>query len=470
MTRVDKRLLAEEPLYGPPASSNNTIPVFDGTTGKLVKDSGVSIADIGSGTVQTVAPGTGILVDNTNPANPSVSVGPSLAGIIPQTGPRGGLMSIVGGNNVYLGDNARDVVNQQELAAYYKGLRDSAINFNASGSAGTLVKTHIFVVGDSKVGYSDPTHTIIQNYADWIQMGQVLTFNIPSTGGGQNTYWLDNTAAPAILGSGAWPLCKLVIIDIGTNERAPGANGGAQTAAQTENNLMSFISKLRNTGAGGRSPDNLSIVIMGQTPGNTESPNFQNEVLMRELDTIYRRVAKNTNSVFVDQRGRFPRPHYDAGWMDDLYTLDPMYGHTSVHPLLTGSVIRQQVLLDVLFPEVAVMRWNVPVFQSLIYDNGWTTWSAGNGVRAFKIKNRVSWEGLARAGTLTAGTQIGHLAVTAGWAPLANKFFPTQRDGSSLGNFYVHATGTVNIQGTWITDGWVGFDSVTYRVGGPVLS
>lgn len=49
MTKVDKRLLAEEPVYGPSASEDNTVAIFDGTTGKLVKDSGILIADIGSG-------------------------------------------------------------------------------------------------------------------------------------------------------------------------------------------------------------------------------------------------------------------------------------------------------------------------------------------------------------------------------------------------------------------------------------
>lgn len=51
MTKVNKLLLEEEPVYGPSSSADNTVAIFDGTTGKLVKDSGILIEDIGSGDV-----------------------------------------------------------------------------------------------------------------------------------------------------------------------------------------------------------------------------------------------------------------------------------------------------------------------------------------------------------------------------------------------------------------------------------
>lgn len=51
MTKVNRLLLEEVPVYGPSSSLNNTLPVFDGTTGKLIKDSGILIADVGTGDV-----------------------------------------------------------------------------------------------------------------------------------------------------------------------------------------------------------------------------------------------------------------------------------------------------------------------------------------------------------------------------------------------------------------------------------
>lgn len=51
MTKVNRLLLEEEPVYGPSSVVNERVPVFDGTSGKLLKDSGKLISEIGSGDV-----------------------------------------------------------------------------------------------------------------------------------------------------------------------------------------------------------------------------------------------------------------------------------------------------------------------------------------------------------------------------------------------------------------------------------
>lgn len=63
-------------VTGPASAANNRIALFDGTTGKLIKDGGASLTDF----LESVVAGTGITVDNTDPQNPTISADAAEAG------------------------------------------------------------------------------------------------------------------------------------------------------------------------------------------------------------------------------------------------------------------------------------------------------------------------------------------------------------------------------------------------------
>ena len=63
-------------LFGPASATDGNIPVFDGDTGELVKDSGLSFDDL----VQSLVEGTGITIDATDPNNPIISADAAEAG------------------------------------------------------------------------------------------------------------------------------------------------------------------------------------------------------------------------------------------------------------------------------------------------------------------------------------------------------------------------------------------------------
>lgn len=63
-------------VTGPASAGTNRIALFDGTTGKLIKDGGASLTDF----LESVVEGAGITIDATDPQNPIISADAVVAG------------------------------------------------------------------------------------------------------------------------------------------------------------------------------------------------------------------------------------------------------------------------------------------------------------------------------------------------------------------------------------------------------
>lgn len=376
-------------------------------------------------------------------------------GLVPEIGPHGWPMSIETAGGVFLGDGALTVVNQQEAAAWYKSLRDSSLSFK---STNILPTVDVFVTGDSKPSFSDPTDTIISDYAEWRGFGQVRASRFSV--GGENTFSLERFVRDMKASEG-WPSCSAVVIDIGTNEQGPQAAGGRQSAEETFGNITGAIKSLRDTASNGRSHNDLSVILLGQTPANLTGPNYADELLMRELDTIYRLAAKETNSVFIDQRGRFPRPHADADWMDDL---GPNYGNANAHPMYTMAPIRHQLLLDVLMPEVAALRWGVPFYQDIELDDDWEPYDDAFYPKVYRDGHFSQFEGMIRPRRSDPRSEIGTIASASGLAPAATRTFASPSSQWTNASFSISPGGGISLQHPWrYGHEFLSFDSVRYR-------
>lgn len=71
---VDSGSSSSGDVVGPASAVDNEIVLFDGSTGKLIKSSGVTL----SSKVSSVSTGNGVTVDNTDPINPIVNLGGTL--------------------------------------------------------------------------------------------------------------------------------------------------------------------------------------------------------------------------------------------------------------------------------------------------------------------------------------------------------------------------------------------------------
>lgn len=257
----------------------------------------------------------------------------------PEASARGGLKSLLG-RGIYLGDDAQIVLGQEHLAAWYKALSDKRASFLAGA---TPTVPYAFLLGDSKVAGTGTTAGQLDalldyaakrsghGYADFGRFGY----------GGEDSVDMDTTHLATLMAHGNFPNTNLAILNFGTNERVT----TARTLAQTDAAMRSIIAKLWNTGAGGRSTDDLAIMIMGQTAANNETAGYyQNDDLMRELNTLYRDIARDTGCCFVDCYSLFRQPHAKAGWMD------VSVGGSQVHPsdYFNGALV--SVLADILFP------------------------------------------------------------------------------------------------------------------------
>lgn len=245
------------------------------------------------------------------------------------------------------GGDAFDVDGRENLAGWYKWLRS---RHEAPTSALFAIG---FICGDSKPATS-PTASYLLN-AVLNELAKVRGFPLAQfsnfTDGGQNTAYINSTTRATMMSHVNWtPYCNLVIYDAGTNDNSSAATGGAQTLAQTEQNVRNFITNVRNTGASpaGKAAADLSIIILGQTTANNNSsPHFQNEALMRNLSDIYRRVARETNCVFVDSYAIWRRAHNEADWQDTLVA----YGNTQVHRGDAFNAALAQVLAEIILPD-----------------------------------------------------------------------------------------------------------------------
>ncbi len=244
------------------------------------------------------------------------------------------------------GGDAMPIDGRENLAGWYKWLR-------SRHEAPTAVLPAIgFFCGDSRPSTS-PTATFLMS-AVLTEMaknrGLPLALFSNFTDGGQNSAYINSTTRATMMAHGNWtPYCNLVIFDAGTNDNSTVATGGAQTLAQTEANVRAFVAAVRNTGASpaGKTAADLSIIILGPTTANNNTaPHYQNEALMRNLSDIYRRVARETNCVFIDVYALWRRAHNEADWQDTLVA----YGNTQVHRGDAFNALLAEVIGDLILP------------------------------------------------------------------------------------------------------------------------
>lgn len=274
--------------------------------------------------------------------------GAELSALLPSAGPRGGDMNLAP-RDFSLGADADVITGRENLAAWYKALRDR------HESAPTVGNTVIgFFIGDSKVAGTGVTSGYqLDELLD--RMAKERGFPLVDFGrfgySGENSYYLSQhlTGVGEIMSHANFANCHLVVINVGTNDASTAATDGAQSLADSDTNIRAIIDRLRDTGASpaGRSVDDMSILLMGQTSANnTASPHFQQETLMREISSQYRDIAREKQVAYVDCYRLFPRAHDDASWMDTLAS----YGNSNVHPGDAFNAALVSVIGDMLFP------------------------------------------------------------------------------------------------------------------------
>lgn len=273
-----------------------------------------------------------------------------------------------------------DALNGREnLAAFYAALVRARLD-------GTPVKIHI--VGDSKVagnGVSTPYRLdqLLQEAAQGYPVQ--VTFDAWP---GQNSYtWASKAAEFVASHSDA----SLLIVDIGTNERVTASIGGLQTIEQTKANHLAAIATVRAS----LPPSSLSILLLGQTPGNNWQPEFQQTTaVMQEVNDVLKDVAATTNSAYFDTLDLFQRAHGEASWMEQLPT--PDFGGGNVHPGEPMNLVFVGELARKLFP-LPLRAANGQSQQDIIAPPSWA--ASGTGPLA-PIVNRNGGQVMA-AGTIT---------------------------------------------------------------------
>lgn len=274
--------------------------------------------------------------------------GAVLSALLPSAGPRGGDMNLAP-RDFSLGADADVITGRENLAAWYKAVRD---RHEAAPTVGDTVIG--FLVGDSKVSGAGVTAGYqLDELLD--RIAKERGFSLIDFGrfgySGENSYYLSQHLAGVgeVMAHANFANCHLIIINVGTNDASTAATDGAQSLADSDTNIRAIIDRLRDTGASpaGRSVDDMSILLMGQTSANnTASPHYQQETLMREISSQYREIAREKQVAYVDCYRLFPRAHDDASWMDTVVS----YGNSNVHPGDAFNAALVSQIGDLLFP------------------------------------------------------------------------------------------------------------------------
>lgn len=341
----------------------------------IVPDNGVTTPKIVTGAVTTPKLADGAITADKISDDPdeidaiNAKIGNDWAK--PEVGPRGGTMALERGRSIFLGDDSQTIVNQQELAAWYKALNTTYASALSTGVVGT---NYLYMMGDSKVAGvgQDADYTYAALLLRQARKDGVMGVNTAAYGwGGVDSGDLLSNAVPGqgieyIMGGGGFPTCNLFIFNFGTNEQVT----PALSLNQTDTNVRALIDRLRNTGASpaGRTASQMSIMIMGQTTGNNDLPAYgQTQGLMRELNSLYRDIAVDKNVAFYDPYAHFPRPHKDAGWQDEPFT--GKYVHMGNEFMM--AVVSE--LVELVFPRSLVAK--IGTGENTSFD---LPWSAGN--------------------------------------------------------------------------------------------
>ncbi|MEC5291576.1 MULTISPECIES: SGNH/GDSL hydrolase family protein [unclassified Aurantimonas] len=311
----------------------------------------ITVSPIASTAASPFVDGDSVLVSFT----PAGDQSQALSGLAALDGPLGTPMAL-SGRDIFLGTDALVSADQQELAAWYKGLRE---RYDAIVSTGTIVNEVAFFIGDSKVVGTGTTAgftpvDLMNNMA--LERGLPALFGRFAQGG-TNSYFALNTLVPQLLGHVNWPNTGIVILNFGTNQQVDGGVASpARTAAETEQDVRAIIAATRDTLNGGRSADDFSILIMGQTPANNATAGYgQTTELMRELNSIYRRVARDEKVAFFDAMAHFERPHADAGWMD----VNPTLGNSNIHPGDLFNTVLYGRLAEMVLPQAIATKFGI---------------------------------------------------------------------------------------------------------------
>lgn len=337
---------------------------------------------------------------------------------------------------------------RENLAAFY------AAQVNAR-STGEPIDVHI--IGDSKVygiGVSDGYRL------DQLLMGAANGYpiNVTYEGfGGENSYkWANNEDADFVA---QHPGTELLIVDFGTNDFRPYAPGGAQSLAQIKANHLAAIATIRAS----RSPSQLSILLLGQTPANNWNPDYNQttENMMAE-NAVLKEVAEETNSAYFDTLQLFTRAHAEAGWMEQLPV--PAYGDGNVHPGNPLNLVLVGELGKVLFPlpfKFPVMTDGVsfPTLQS-----GWQTWTVGTAYapRATLKNGIVYLDGMIKPGTTTDYTTL--FTLPPGYRPSVNRFISVATSNNGGARQIQILSGGVVRLGESFAGNYVSLDGISFRV------
>lgn len=309
--------------------------VFDGSNYRL-------ITDIVSSSI--VAAAEAAAADAAQSAIDAAAYSP--AWLLPDQDIRGGDM-VIEGRNIYLGDDAQLVTGQEYLAAWYKALADE---HDAVAAGGALAPVYAFTFGDSKVaGTGTTVGSKLDELLDFsAQQRGFTTVDFGRVGvGGEDTGYFATTGMASLKAVVTFPDSHLTIINCGTNEQVP----TALTLAQTRANMESIIDQLWDTGSGGLSQDELSIIIMGQTTANNDAPvHMQTQELMRELNSLYREIAREKGCCFIDCYSILRDPHSRADWMDDVTP------GKHVHPGDNMNAAIVSFMADIIFPRALEAR------------------------------------------------------------------------------------------------------------------
>lgn len=334
---------------------------------------------------------------------------------------------------------------RENLAAFFAAQVRARTN-------GTPIRIHIF--GDSKVagiGVTDGYRL------DQLLMSAANGYPIVVTYegfGGQNSYlWANNEDNDFVL---EHPGTDLLIVDIGTNE---GVGSGAQTEAETKANLLAADARIRLS----MSPSQLSILYLGQTPGNNWNPVYnQTTEHMQVVNGILKEVAEETNAGYFDTLQLFTRAHAEAGWMEQLPT--PQYGGGNVHPgnplnlVLVGELGKALFPLAYKFP-VLTDGVTMPVLQ-----NGWTAWTAPAATYSPRatLKNGIVYlDGLIKPGATASQTTIFQLP--AGYRPAVNRFVSVAVNNSGANRtLQILSGGVVRLGGDFGGD-FISLDGISFR-------
>lgn len=400
----------------------------------------------------------------------------SPAWLLPQTGPRGGLMSILP-RDILMPDDGVWFAGVENLAAWYKALKDSF-------DGGTSTPVYGFTLGDSKVaGTGAASPFLLDEVMERIGWNRGFTnVDFGRFGyGGKNSYYMLNTALPVLLAHPTGSLSRVVVLNFGTNERVnQPTDSPAQTLAETEANVRAIIDRLRNTGASppGRDADTMSIILMAQTTASNSNPAYyQDQVHMRELNSLYREIAREKNVVFFDPYMLAQRPHDDASWMDFSIS-------GNVHPSSVFNAYIMSALGELLFPlglatgagygphnylttgKIAAALpstypWGSSAYRSVV-GSGWAldgtviTYRAAGNICYQVLCDRTATETHYRTSVgssdawnswvVTPKLETADLAWSSGWATLGGSIAPKARKYGNLVQIEGHAVpGTLTI-------------------------